>query len=136
MACDGWSLLITVVVSMREESVEKTPQEENPLPKVGEIRRLTEISWDPWVMVTRVEPDADGNMVARFAVMDEMDDDVLTPIPDGLVLGLEQSVGDEQERRELAEIIDRDPEIDKRWCPPDRLAVLGGAGIQGVDYDG
>lgn len=117
-----------------DESVEKVLQADEPLPKVGEIRRLTEISWDPWVLVTRVEADDDGNMVARFAVLDEMDDDALTPVPDGLVDGLELSVGDEIERREIADVVDADPDIDKRWCPVGRLAVLGGAGIQGVDY--
>lgn len=115
-------------------SVERVNHEDTPLPKVGEVRRLTGISWDPWVLVTRVEPDDDGNMVARFAILDEMDDDALTPVPPGLVNGVLDSVGDEIERREIAKVVDTDPDIDKRWCPVNRLAVLGGAGIQGVDY--
>lgn len=108
-------------------------QRETPLPEVGEIRALNGLSWTPWVLVTRVEPDSDGNMAVRFAVIDEMDDDVLTPVPDGLVLGLEQSVGDRAERQELARVVDEDPDIDKRWCPPDRLDVLGAPGIQACD---
>lgn len=111
-------------------------ERESPLPVAGEIRALNGLSWTPWVLVTRIEPDSEGNMVARFAVLDEMDDDVLTPIPDGLVMGLEDTVGDREGRRRIAEIVDDDPDIDKRWCPPDRLDVLGSAGIQGVDYDG
>lgn len=111
-----------------------TQPEDVPLPVRGEIRELNGLSWDPWVLVTRVEPDEDGNMVSRFAVLDNMDDDVLTPVPDGLVDGLEQSVGDRAERLELAKVIDEDPDIDKRWCPVYRLDVLGAAGIQGCDY--
>jgi len=111
-------------------------EEDRPLPVVGEGRVLNGLSWTPWVLVTRVEPDSDGNMVVRFAVLDEMDDDVLTPIPDGLVMGIEDSIGDREGRRKIARIVDDDPEIDKRWCPPDRLDVLVGAGIQRVDHDG
>ncbi|MFW5900731.1 MAG: hypothetical protein ACOCTH_03035 [Halodesulfurarchaeum sp.] len=107
---------------------------ESPLPEVGEIRALNGLSWEPWVVVTRVEPDSEGNTVVRFAVLDEMDDDVLTPVPDGLVGLLEQTVGNRLGRQELAEVIDEDPDIDKRWCPPDRLDVIGEPGIQGCEF--
>lgn len=109
-------------------------QRDMPDPVVGEIRALNGLSWTPWVIVTRVEPDSDGNMCARFAVLDNMDDDVLTPVPDGLVAGTEQTIGDRAGRQDLARVIDDDPDIDKRWCPVHRLDVLGGAGIQGCDY--
>lgn len=118
-------------------SDDSTQREEAPLtdpePEVGEVRRLTNISWDPWVLVTRVESDSDGNRVARFAVLDKMDDDVLTSVPDGWFAELETSVGDRPRRRELAEAVDGNDDIDKRWCPVDRLAILGDAGIQGCD---
>jgi len=107
---------------------------ESPLPEVGEIRALNGLSWTPWVVVTRVVPDSEDNTVVRFAVLDEMDDDVLTPVPDGLVEGLFKTVGNRLGRQEVAEVIDEDPDIDKRWCPPYRLDVIGEPGIQGCEY--
>lgn len=102
-------------------------------PECGEIRALNGLSWEPWVLVTRVEPDEDGNMLARFAVLDKMDDDVLEPVPDSRVADLEASVGDREWREIIAEQVDENDEIDKRWCPVDRLDVLGTPGIQGCD---
>jgi hypothetical protein len=104
-----------------------------PLPEPGEIRELNGLSWEPWVLVTRVEPDDDGNMLARFAVLDQMDDDVLDPVPDSRVADLEASVGDREWRQIIAEQVDENDEIDKRWCPVARLDVLGAPGIQGCD---
>jgi len=105
----------------------------DPLPEPGEIRALNGLSWEPWVLVTRVEPDDDGNMLTRFAVLDQMDDDVLEPVPDSRVADLEASVGDQVWRQIIAERVDDNDEIDKRWCPVDRLDVLGTPGIQGCD---
>jgi len=102
-------------------------------PEVGEIRELTGISWDPWVLVTRVEDDSDGNRLARWALIDNPDDDALAPIPDSTVQQLEWFVGDRQFRRTIARRVDSNDDIDKRWCPVDRLAVLGEPGIQGCD---
>jgi len=113
----------------------ETETEETPRPEVGEIRALNGLSWTPWVIVTRQEPDDVGHEIARFAVLDEMTDDVLTPVPDSLVVEIEETVGDRHGRRELAELIDRDPEIDKRWCPTRRLDPLGKPGIQGCDTE-
>jgi len=107
--------------------------ETDPEPEVGETRELTGYSWDPWVIVTRVEDDSDGNRVARFAIIDNMDDDALAPIPDSTVQKFEWSVGDRHWRRIIAHRIDKNDDIDKRWCPVDRLAVLGEPGIQGCD---
>ncbi|GGL73525.1 hypothetical protein [Halocalculus aciditolerans] len=106
---------------------------ENELPEPGEIRALNGLSWEPWVLVTRVEPDGDGNMLARFGVLDQMDDDVLEPVPDNRVADLEASVGDRDWRELIAEAVDENEEIDKRWCPVGRLDVLGTPGIQGCD---
>lgn len=105
------------------------------LPVPGEIRALNGLSWDPWVLITRVEPDKDGNMLARFAVLDQMDDDVLEPVPDSRVADLEASVGDREWREIIAEMVDENDEIDKRWCPIGRLDVLGKPGIQGCDRE-
>lgn len=116
-----------------EESGRGTIQE--PLPDPGEVRALNGLSWEPWVLVTRVEPDKDGNMVARFAVIDEMDDDVLSPIPDSRFADIKASIGDREWREIIAEQVDENDEIDKRWCPPHRLDVLGKPGIQGCDTD-
>jgi len=106
---------------------------EHELPEPGEVRALNGLSWEPWVLVTRVEPDDDGNMLARFAVLDKMDDDVLDPVPDSRVADLESSVGDREWRELIAEAMDENEEIDKRWCPVERLDVLGTPGIQGCD---
>ena len=103
----------------------------NQLPERGEIRALNGLSWEPWVLVTRVEPDDDGNMLARFAVLDQMDDDALEPVPDSRVADLEASVGDRGWRELIAEQVDENDDIDKRWCPVTRLDVLGAPGIQG-----
>jgi len=110
-----------------------TTEHSRPLPEPGEIRALNGLSWEPWVLVTRVEPNADGDMLARFAVLDQMDDDALEPIPDSRVADLEGSVGDREWRQIIAERIDENDTIDKRWCPVDRLDVLGTPGIQGWD---
>ncbi|ELY91458.1 hypothetical protein [Natrialba taiwanensis] len=104
------------------------------IPDRGEIRALNGLSWEPWVLVTRVEPD-DGNMLARFAVLDNMDDDALNPVPDSRVADLDASVGDLEWRQMIAAEIDENDEIDKRWCPVERLDVLGMPGVQGVSYD-
>lgn len=106
-----------------------------PSLEVGEIRALNGLSWTPWVLVTRVETDSDGNWLARFAVLDQMDDDALTPVPDGLTSEIEASVGDRERRQRLAKDVDGNGEIDKRWCPVNRLDVLGEPGIQGCDAD-
>jgi hypothetical protein len=106
---------------------------DHPVP--GEVRALNGLSWEPWVLVTRVERDDEENMLARFAVIDNMDDDALAPIPDDRVADLEASVGDREWRETIAERIDENDGIDKRWCPVDRLDVLGAPGIQGCDWD-
>lgn len=111
----------------------ESKERETPKPEVGEVRALNGLSWTPWVIITRSEPDSAGHDVARFAVLDEMTDDALTPVPDRLVVEIEETVGDSVGRRELAELIDRDPDIDKRWCPVRRLDPLGEPGIQGCD---
>ena len=105
------------------------------LPETGEIRALNGLSWEPWVLVTRVELNEDGDMVARFAVLDNMDDDALAPIPDSRVADLEASVGDREWREIIAKQVNENAEIDKRWCPVDRLDVLGTPGIQGCDRE-
>lgn len=102
-----------------------------PRPVVGEIRALNGLSWTPWVLITRVQRADDGHLLARFAVLDDMDDDVLTPVPDRFTVGIEATIGDRHGRRELAKVIDEDDAIDKRWCPVGRLDVLGTPGIQG-----
>jgi len=104
-----------------------------PEPEPGEIRELTGISWGPWVLVTRVKDDSDGNRVARFAIIDEMDDDALAPVPDSYTEQFERSVGDRDWRQSIAQDIDDNDDIDKRWIPVKRLAVLGKPGIQGCD---
>lgn len=107
---------------------------ERPTP--GEVRALNGLSWEPWVLVTRVEPNDEGNILARFAVIDNMDDDALAPIPDDRVADLEASVGDREWRETIAEQVDENDAIDKRWCPIHRLDVLGAPGIQGCDAPG
>jgi hypothetical protein len=108
-------------------------EDTDPEPEPGEIRELTGISWDPCVLVTCVEDDSDGNRLDRFAIIDQMDDGALTPVPDSYTETFERSVGDRDWRRSIAQGIDDNDEIDKRWCPVERLAVLGAPGIQGCD---
>jgi len=114
-------------------STTSADQDDTPEPEVGEIRELTGFSWDPWVLVTRVEHDSDGNRLARWALWDNPDDDALTPVPDSWTKNLEWSVGDREWRRSIARRIDEDDDIDKRWCPVDRLEPIGPPGIQGCD---
>lgn len=102
-----------------------------PDPEIGEMRKLNGLSWEPWVIVTRVEEDDDGNRLARFAVTDTLDGDDLNTVPDATFVLLEESIGNRIERREAAEAIDARDDIDKRWCPVERLDVLGEPGIQG-----
>jgi len=104
-------------------------------PSPGEVRALNGLSWEPWVLVTRVVPDDEENILARFAVIDNMDDNALAPIPDDRVADLEASVGDREWRQTIAEQVDENDSIDKRWCPVDRLDVLGAPGIQGCNWD-
>jgi hypothetical protein len=102
-------------------------------PEPGEIVAITGLDWTPWVLITRVEPDADGAMLARFAVLDTMADDVLASVPDCRVADLEASVGDRAWRQRIAEQVDGNDAIDKRWISVARLDPLGAPGIQGCE---
>lgn len=101
-----------------------------PAPEVGEVRELTELSWDPWLLVFAVDED---EQEAKAALLDQPDDDALQPVPDATIGLLEYTVGDRPSRREIAKGVDVDDEIDAITVPFDRLDVVGQPGIQGCD---
>lgn len=97
-------------------------------PEKGEIVRLTGISWDPWLLIVEVADER-----AAFAIVDNMNDDVYTPLPDSKVRHIEHTVGDRSERCLLADDVLADDDIDILTAPFTRFEPLNEPHIQGTE---
>jgi hypothetical protein len=78
-------------------------------------------------LITRV-----GDEKAAFAIIDNMDDDTYTPIPDSMTRRLEQTVGDRDERQAFADAVEAHGEIDILTMPFGRFEALNEPHIQGA----
>jgi len=108
----------------------------NPDPVIGEVRELSEITWDPWVIVLALfDNDGPDEPYAEFAVLDHLDDGVFQTVSDEMVALIEDSVGDRDERERIAAAIRADDNIDTFTAPVHRLRPLGRAGVQGTGED-
>lgn len=96
--------------------------------EVGEIAELNGLSWEPWVLITNVDDEK-----ATFAVIDEMDDDAIAPIPDSpYTKRLEETIGSRAPRVGVAFDVATDENIDKLTAPLHRFDHLNEPHIQGA----
>lgn len=106
------------------------PGETRPEPEVGEVRRFTEIDWQPWCIITSLYWSEFDERRAEFALLDQTDDDVIETVPDATVATVVDTVGDRLARKEVAAAIRANDDIDKLTAPVRRFAVLGESGVQ------
>lgn len=101
--------------------------------EIGDVVRRTDLSWEPLVLVVGLDEDGDR---AKVALVDEPDDDTLTPILNSTVALLADTCGERARRRAVADDVAANSDVDKVWAPFDRLESLDGTDEKGCDPQG